>query len=90
MAFFTHLQQKPQIDFRVNGETTFTAFSSNGVVNHATKTAQTGRASFQALAGLTTIEYIALPANAKVSVNFYAPQSQQNINFESKQGEGFL
>lgn len=68
MAFFG--LNRSTIDFRVNNETIMTAVNSQNNVVHHTQNKWQGRASFQALTGLSVIEYVALPAQAKISIGY--------------------
>ena len=99
MAFFG--PGRMTVDFRVNGEVIMTAVNSQSNVVHHSQSKWQGRASFQALTGLSVIEYVALPANAKITIAFHnsgAHNSQvgnhHNLSTssqqETKQGEGFL
>lgn len=84
MAFFS--QFKATVDLRVNGESILTTVgNSQNVIHHGSQGRINGRSQYQALTGLTLVEYVALPSNARVTVCF---NTQHSI--DTKQGEGFI
>ena len=71
MGFFA--DKKPMIQILVNGEVVISAINSNSYVIHQSPGGRmkgTGKTSFGNVTGLTLIDFILLPDNAKLSVSY--------------------
>jgi hypothetical protein len=71
MGFFA--DKKPMIQILVNGEVVISAINSNSYVIHQSPGGRmkgTGKASFGNVTGLSLIDFILLPDNAKVSISY--------------------
>ena len=71
MGFFA--DKKPMIQILVNGEVVISAINSNSYVIHQSpgeRMKGTGKTSFGNVTGLTLIDFILLPDNAKLSVSY--------------------
>ena len=80
MGFFA--DKKPMIQILVNGEVVISAINSNSYVIHQSPGGRmkgTGKTSFGNVTGLTLIDFILLPDNAKL-----------NVSYTGEKGIGFL
>ena len=71
MGFFA--DKKPMIQILVNGEVIISAINSNSYVIHQSPGGRmkgTGKTSFGNVTGLTLVDFILLPDNAKISVSY--------------------
>ena len=71
MGFYA--DKKPMIQILINGEVIISAINSNSYVIHQSPGGRmkgTGKASFGNITGLTLVDFILLPDNAKLSISY--------------------
>ena len=71
MGFFA--DKKPMIQILINGEVVISAINSNSYVIHQSPGGRmkgTGKTSFGNVAGLTMVDFVLLPDNAKLSISY--------------------
>jgi len=85
--------KKPTVQVLVNGETILTAVNSASfVIHHSSgKLTNGGRQTQGPMTGLTLLDFIALPARARLSISYAGANGKQGIS-QAQQGqvEGFL
>ena len=88
LGFFCH--KKPTVQVIVNGETILTAVNSASyAIHHSSgKLTNAGKHTAGNLTGLTLIDFIALPARARIQISYSGPNSKQDL--QHKGAEGFL
>jgi hypothetical protein len=87
LGFFC--QKKPTVQVLVNGETILTCVNSASyVIHHSSgKLSNGGKQCMSNMTGLTLIDFIALPARARVSISYSGQGASKG---ESIRVEGFM